>query len=199
MNHFVNDDIFEEIARLFDEFGVETNMPAAMVTASPPGFHPLEKVAGDFNVQLDFPLLYERWYQFMKKGFMPLVDNLPSLCFVAAWPHCKCDALVVKANRGLGFSIIDGQQVAAAPQGMAFALDELARGFARLLQQFLLLSANPIQFADGVGSRHIGASRGGGYQSDATIGRVDGEMDIFNVLHRDPNRKFAELDNFAGQ
>jgi hypothetical protein len=108
----------------------------------------------------------------VKEGLVPFVDHLGALAGAAAWPNSEVDASVVEGNKGLGFPVGDGEQVAAAPKVVALALDELARRFARLALQLSLLLPNPAEPGDGIGAGGIQTCRGGGGQGDAAAGRV---------------------------
>ena len=49
MNHFMDDDVFEQVFGLLNQFGVQPDITGAMITAAPLGFHPLQEITGDFN------------------------------------------------------------------------------------------------------------------------------------------------------
>ena len=41
MRHFVYQHVLQQVPWLFDQFGVQADMPARMITTSPAGFHAL--------------------------------------------------------------------------------------------------------------------------------------------------------------
>ena len=45
VSHFMDDDVFEQVLGLLDEFRVKSDMPDPVIAASPPGFHPLQEVS----------------------------------------------------------------------------------------------------------------------------------------------------------
>lgn len=59
MNHFVHDHVFNEVPGLRHEVCVEADVPCLVITASPFGFHPLEKICAHFHVKLRFPFFDE--------------------------------------------------------------------------------------------------------------------------------------------
>ena len=56
VSHFVDDHVFEQSFRLFDQLGVQSDVPSAMIAASPLGFHALEEIAVDLYTKFRFPL-----------------------------------------------------------------------------------------------------------------------------------------------
>ena len=59
MNHFVNDDVFEEVLRFFHELRIQANMSRLVIAASPLRFHPLQEIPRHFDLQLRLPFLDE--------------------------------------------------------------------------------------------------------------------------------------------
>src|SRR4051794_21550165 len=86
MNHLVSDHIFKQVLWLFDQFRVETNTSRPVVTASPFRFHPLEKIAADFDTELPLPLLDKWRYRFVEQLLVPAVNNFSALISATARP-----------------------------------------------------------------------------------------------------------------
>jgi hypothetical protein len=73
---------------------------------------------------------------------------------------------------------------------VALALNELAWCFPRLTFQFSLLLTNPDQLGDRIGTRYFKACVGWGSKGHTSIRRMNGEMDILDVL---PGHRYRNL------
>ncbi len=85
VDHFVDDDVFEEVFGLGDELGVEADVMGSVFAAAPFGFHALEEVGGDFDFELGFPLLDDLGNRFVQEGFVPIVDDGGAFRCVGSW------------------------------------------------------------------------------------------------------------------
>lgn len=50
MDHFVNDDVFEQALRFRHELRIQPNMPGSVIAASPLGLHPLQEIPRDLHI-----------------------------------------------------------------------------------------------------------------------------------------------------
>jgi hypothetical protein len=57
LQRFVNDNIFYQITRLLHQFYVEAHVSRLVIAASPFGFHLLQEILGNFQLQLRLPFL----------------------------------------------------------------------------------------------------------------------------------------------
>jgi hypothetical protein len=80
---------------------------------------------------------------------------------------------------------------------MALTLDELAWCFSGLCTEFLLLLANPTKPRDGIGACNIQPRGTRSSQCHPTIGRMNGKMDVLDVLSGDQNTNFSYLNRFV--
>jgi hypothetical protein len=106
---------------------------------------------------------------------------------------------VIEFDARLCITINNREQIAAPPELVALAFDKPTGRFPHLMLQHPLLFANPAKFADGVGTGNVTAGRPGYSQSDPAIGRVDGQMDILDVLPGQPDHHFPDLDGCGHQ
>ena len=82
---------------------------------------------------------------------------------------------------------------------VALAADELPGCFPSLVGQLFLLIPNPAELGDRVSSGHFQTSRFRGRQGDPALWRVNGKMDILDVLARHGDGNVTELDCFGHQ
>ncbi len=59
MDHFVNDDVFEQVLGFLHQLSVEADSSGPMVAATPLGLHSLEEVTRYLNTELLLPFLDE--------------------------------------------------------------------------------------------------------------------------------------------
>ena len=83
--------------------------------------------------------------------------------------------------------------------GVRSTFDRAAWRFAGLTLELFLLLPNPAKPGDGVGAGDIQTRRTRGGQGDAPIRRMNGEVDVFDVLRRHPDRKLPNLDGLGPQ
>ena len=57
VNHFVNNDVFEQVLGLCYELRVQADMPHLVIAASPFRFHPLQEILLDAHPELRLPFL----------------------------------------------------------------------------------------------------------------------------------------------
>ena len=57
VNHFVNDDVFEQILGFCYKLSIQANMPLLVIAASPFRFHPLQEILLDAHPELRLPFL----------------------------------------------------------------------------------------------------------------------------------------------
>ena len=57
VNHFVNDDVLEQVLGLCYELRVQPDMPHFVIAASPLRFHPLQEILLDAHPELGLPFL----------------------------------------------------------------------------------------------------------------------------------------------
>ena len=57
VEYFVDDDILQQVFRLFHELRIEAGVSGTTITATPLCFHALEKVASNLDAQPGLPLL----------------------------------------------------------------------------------------------------------------------------------------------
>ena len=55
VNHFVNDDVFEQVLGLCHKLRIQADMPHLVIAASPLRFHPLQEILLDVHPELEFP------------------------------------------------------------------------------------------------------------------------------------------------
>lgn len=79
VDHFMYDHIFQHVAWLLDEFGVDPDRPTLGVAASPFCLHPLEEVTANLHTDAGFPLEDPFGNCLMEKPKMPLVHDARAL------------------------------------------------------------------------------------------------------------------------
>ena len=173
VDHFVDDHVLDQVLGLFHQLGIESDVSRFVVAASPLGFHPLQEITGGFHLQLGLPLLDEGRHGFVKKRFVPVVNDLGPFGGIAAGANGEGDALMVERNGWLGITVGNGEQVSSAPKGVALPLDEASGSFAGLTPELLLLASNPTEPGDGIGAGNFQTGQAWGIQGDAPIGWVN--------------------------
>ena len=91
----------------------------------------------------------------MQEFLVPLVHDFSPLGLAAPGAHSQGHALVIYGHGGLGFMLLDIQEVAPTPEVVALAGDKPAGRFPCLTSELLLLVADPAELGDGVGSGHL--------------------------------------------
>lgn len=99
----------------------------------------------------------------------------------------------------IGIGRCHTQEVAYTPNIVTLAVCKFAAGFAWLRLQFAPLLAYPSQLGKGVGADILKAVSAGAGNNDATIGRIDAEMDIPNVFSEDLHGQIAEVNHVRHQ
>lgn len=86
---------------------------------------------------------------------MPFVEDFGAFGDVATGANAEGNAFVVEGDAGFGILIDDGEEIASSPERVAFAIDELPGCFSGLIEKLLLLTANPSELANGIGSGYV--------------------------------------------
>ena len=76
MGHFVDNDVLKQVLGFFDQLCIEADMAELVIAASPFGFHALEKVAGEVDLQLFFPFFDEWGNGLVQEFFVPVTHVL---------------------------------------------------------------------------------------------------------------------------
>lgn len=133
VDEFVDEDVFETGGGLFGEFGVEADGAAGGGATAPAGFHMADGDVGDLNAEDGFPFGDEGG-----QGVFDLVpipggeEGLP-FGFVGAGADGEVEGGVVQFDGGRGVVLGDGEEVAFAPDVVAFPLQVVPGGFPLLL------------------------------------------------------------------
>ena len=195
----MDNDVLEQVFRLLHQFRVEADVSGLMVAAAPLGLHPLQEVFADAYLQDQLPFLDQCGNDSMQERLVPFVNDLGALGGIAAGANGDRDALVVERDDWLRVAEGDREQVPTAPKVVALPLNESARRLPGLAPELRLLASDPTESGNGIGAGHFQTGRSWGSQSDASIGRVNREMDILDVLSGHLNRKLSELDGLGSQ
>ena len=196
VNQFVNDEVFEAFEGLFREVGVEAYRPCVVIAAPPLGFHALDEDSLHLHAEACFPFGDQRHGGQPQLLAIPLVHDGLALGLASVRADVEEHFAVFEFDGGGLVDLNDLEQVAFAPDVVAFTVEEFTGGFAFLLLEFVLLFANPGQFGDGKDADGIEAHVRRGRDGHASRGRVDAEVDIFDVLAHDGHQHVAELDSF---
>src|SRR5690606_10493498 len=129
--------------------------------------------------------------------FVPAVDDGGALFCIGAGANGQGQAAMVEGDAGATVFLDDVKQVAAAPDVVAFALNVLARGFACLRAQLVLLVANPAEAGNGVSACDLDACTGGRDKGDAACRGMHGQVDVLDGFARYLDGEVAELDRFG--
>jgi hypothetical protein len=78
---------------------------------------------------------------------------------------------------------------------VTLAVCKFAAGFAWLRLQFALLFAYPSQLGEGIGADIFEAVSARAGNNDATIWRIDAEVDVPNVFSEDLHGQIAEVNH----
>lgn len=199
MNHFVDNHVFKEVSGFLDEFRVQADVSSPVVTASPFGFHPLQKVTGNLHFQFWLPFSYEGGYHFVKDGLVPLVGYFSSFGSIAAWANDQSNAFVVDRNARPDIEVSDCHQMPSPPKVMAFPFYESPRSLPHLFIQLLLLISNPTELGNRICTGHFETCRFRSNQRDVPFRRMYRKMDILDVLLGHPNQNLSEFYCLAHQ
>ncbi len=85
------------------------------------------------------------------------------------------------------------EQVAFPPDVMAFTVQILARGFAFLFLEFLLLLLDPTQLGNGEDANGVEAHPGRGRNPHPAARWVNAQVDVLDVLEHDIHGDITEL------
>jgi hypothetical protein len=185
------------ILGFFGEFGVEEEGAGGGVATAPFGFHVAEEDAGGVDAEGGFPFGEERGEGGVELGTVPGREN--SFTFVRGRVRAegKVEVLGVQFDDRRVVFFVDLDEVTAAPDGVAFAVEVFAGGFTGLGLEFGLLFFDPVQFGDGVEAEGVHAHPHGSGEANAAGGRVDAQVDIFDVLENDFDGEITEVEGFS--
>ena len=125
MDHFVDSDIFQQILRFGNQLRVEPDMSRSVIATSPLGFHSLEEVLFDADLQFWLPFADKFRDDLMQKGLMPFMHHFRPFLGIAAGSYAKSDASMVERNGRLSIQEGNAQKITPSPM-FAFVRGELA-------------------------------------------------------------------------
>src|SRR5688572_813793 len=127
------------------------------------------------------------------------MDDHSTLCHCGTGPHREHDRSMTQADGGLSLFLPNGKQVPSAPEIMTLTVDELPGRLSRLRSQLRLLVADPAELRYRVRSRHFRSCPSRGDKRDASIRRVDRQVDMLDVLATDGDGNVTQLDRLHHQ
>jgi type I restriction enzyme, R subunit len=179
--------------RLLGQIGVQSDAFGSRIAAPPSGLHLLNEDAFHFHAQYRLPLRDEDEHSSPDLFSIPL-GNDGLLRFVIRPRTNSQHHLIASQLNVRGVICLDQlQKVAFVPNIMAFAVEVLARRFAFLLAELVLLLLDPAQFGNGEDADGVQAHARRGRNPHSASRWIYAEMDIPNVLQNHIHRDVAQL------
>ena len=125
IERFNDNDIFQQILRFGNQLRVEPDMSRSVIATSPLGFHSLEEVLFDADLQFWLPFADKFRDDLMQKGLMPFMHHFRPFLGIAAGSYAKSDASMVERNGRLSIQEGNAQKITPSPM-FAFVRGELA-------------------------------------------------------------------------
>lgn len=146
VKHLVDDDVFEALAGLLRQFGIETDALGSRAAAAPLSLHSLDEKALHLHLHAPLPKGDELWQGCFQLVSVPCLDDLSPLAGRQSGPHPEEQLALSRLDGGHSFGLVDPHQVTRTPDIVAFPADVLPRSFALLCPEFPLLLLNPCKF-----------------------------------------------------
>lgn len=197
VDQFVDEDVFQALRGLFGEFGVEEEGAGGGVATTPFGFHVAEEDAGGVDAEGGFPFGEERRESGVELGAVPRGEEGFTFVRGRVRAEGEVEVLGVQLDDRRAVFFVDLEEVAAAPDGVAFAVEVFAGSLTGLCPKFGLLFFDPVEFGNSVETEGVHAHPRGRGEADAAGGRVDAQVDVFDVLENDFDDEITEVEGFS--
>src|SRR5262249_41061967 len=173
---------------LLGQLCVEADTTCAVVAAAPFGFHPLYKESLCLHPHQWLPPGDQWRHGFLELPTIPCLHHRLLFLCISSWTYSQEHPTVFQCY-GWRFVAFDHlEQVALPPEVMAFTVQILARGFAFLLLELLLLLFDPTQLGNGEDADSVEAHPGRGRNAYPAARRVNAQVDVFDILEYDIHR-----------
>jgi hypothetical protein len=133
VNHFMENDVFETFEGLFGKFEIEPDGFGFGAAAAPLGFHLSDPKVFYRNAEVLFPFGYQRGNCRFKLLPIGCLKDFIFFIEIGSWSNLEHHLSMLEFELGDGVFFDDVEQVALAPEIVAFPIEVFTRGFALLV------------------------------------------------------------------